>query len=105
MSSDKPPFVMRLTTNFDAWVVGSSAINTGTPPRDWDILVPWHRWHEATSMIPQNATPNSLGGWKFKIEGVEIDMWPGDLSWLAQQPKFKCARHPRTNTLITKDSQ
>ena len=93
---------MRLTHNFDAWIVGSAAKPDAilSQVRDFDILVPFDRWHDAALVVPGRATPNSFGGWKFDTEGVEIDFWPGDLSWMMQRPSCNYAWHPKSGRRI-----
>lgn len=100
VSSKLPKIIALLTHNFDAWIVGSAANPVEANPRDWDILVPYHKWHAAVSLVPTDAKPNTFGGWKFNVEGVEVDMWPGDLSWLASHPLFRYAWHPLSNARI-----
>lgn len=103
MSSAYPPIVMKLTHNFDAWLVGSAAdSNEVIRPRDYDILVPFHQWHSACVALPSSARPNSFGGWKFEEDGVEVDIWPGDLGWLAQRPGFRHAYHPLSGTRLSR---
>lgn len=97
-----PNKILKLCYDLDCWLVGSSANPNSESYRDFDILVPWINWHHATLIIPMDAKPNSFGGWKFTIDGYEIDMWPGDLSWFAQLPKFEYAYHVKTEVLIKK---
>lgn len=95
-------WIAKVTHNFDAWIVGSAADPDNADPRDYDVLVPFYMWHSATCMVPPDAKPNSFGGWKFTDVQTrkEIDVWPGDLSRLAQRPAFKFAYHPKTGTRI-----
>lgn len=103
MGSVYPPVVLRLCHSFDAWVVGSAARPDNRQPRDFDVLVPFCQWHAAISLVPRDAQPNSFAGWKFADEdGNLIDVWPGDLSWLAQRPQFTDAHHPASGTRITR---
>ncbi len=104
MSSLYPDVVTKLGYNCDAWLVGSAADPANNTPRDYDILVPFYMWHIACLCIPKDATPNSFGGWKFVEKGVQFDLWPGELSWLAQQNKFKYAYHIKSNTRIIKEN-
>ena len=102
MSSQFPSKVSQLLQNFDGWLIGSAANPDNQNPRDFDILIPFHMWHKACLSIPENAIPNSFGGWKFIDNNVEIDMWPGDLSYLAARPRFKYAYHLASDTRISK---
>ena len=90
-----PKVVMRLTHNFDAWIVGGAAAPIPKEGCDIDVLIPFHRWHEASIITNDiDITINSFGGYRFESEGKSIDMWPGDLSWILQRPKLKYAWHP-----------
>ena len=103
-----PPIVAQLTPGFEAWVVGSAA----TPGidlakvRDFDILVPYAHWVGAAMLIPADAKPNTLGGWKFSVVmngyQIVIDVWPGDLGWLMTNDMAKAAWHPRSGTRLFK---
>jgi hypothetical protein len=97
-----PPAVAQLLYNFNGWLVGSTADPSKeiTPESDFDILIPFNEWHKACLCIPKDAKRNSFGGWEFSVDGCEIDMWPGDLSWFCTLPAFKYAYNVRTETLI-----
>jgi hypothetical protein len=96
MSSQFGNIVNGLTHNHDAWVVGSAADPENKNPRDIDIMVPYSSWGPASSLIPKDAKVNSFGGWKFTEQGVEVDVWPGELSWILQRPRTKFVWHPKT---------
>lgn len=101
MSTPYPKLVAALTYMHDAWVVGSAADPGNTVPRDWDIIVPFSQWNSACQLIPSDAKVNTFGGWKVKAaEGVEIDVWPGELGSLMQNAKAKYAWHVRTDTRL-----
>lgn len=97
-----PSIVSRILTNYDGWLVGSAANPANDDPRDFDLMIPHHRWHDAAAAMPTDARLNSWNGVKFNDpdSGKEIDCWPGDLSWFATIPGFTYAYHPRTGTLI-----
>lgn len=102
MSSKYPAPVLTLCMNQGAWIVGSNAFDP-SPDRDYDLLIPWHEWHTVAGFsAAHNPVANKFGGWKIRVGRVTMDIWPGDLSWLATQPKFKQAYHPATDTLIVK---
>jgi len=71
-------------------------------PRDYDILIPFHMWNKACLAIPEDAKVNSFGGWKFNVGDIEIDIWPGDLSYLLQRPKTTFAYHLGSDTRVRK---
>lgn len=64
-------------------------------------MVPFSQWNAASQLIPKTAKPNTFGGWKIvDEEGVEIDVWPGELGVLMQNAKAKYAWHIRTGTRL-----
>ena len=103
MSTTLPKLVIALTHNCDAWIVGSSADPSVESPRDWDVIVPFNCWGLAAHLIPRDAKCNTFGGWKCDSDGVEVDVWPGDLGWLMQHPKAKYAWHPRSGCRLKKE--
>ena len=96
---DLPTLIRVWATNNNIWVVGGAAdINaTVETVEDIDILVPFHNWHSLAPYIPKDAQPNSFGGWKFTTEGIEVDIWPGDIGFLLTSPLTKYVWHPATN--------
>ena len=96
MSHQNPPLVEKLCHFHEAWIVGSAADPTNTDPRDYDVLVPLSKWQDAAGLIPSNATINTFGGFKCIEEGIEIDVWPGELSWLMSRPKTQWIWSPKT---------
>lgn len=110
-----PALVTLLTLNFDAWVVGSAAAPDANLSlvRDFDVLIPMNRWHDAAAMlynqtggVPTLLRMNRLGGWKLTLshddKQVEVDIWPGDLSWLMLNHTARYAWHVRSNTRLCK---
>jgi hypothetical protein len=48
--------------------------------KDYDLMVTsFDLWYEIALLIPKTATVNGFGGWKFKENGYEVDVWPEDL--------------------------
>jgi len=74
-----PELVCKLTYVCDAWIIGSAADPDKTDPRDYDLVVPYNKWKEASSLIPSDARRNTFGGWKCISEGKEVDVWPDDI--------------------------
>jgi hypothetical protein len=95
-----PEIVTKLTTVCDGWLVGSSADPTNDNPRDYDIYIPMNNWINASILMPKNVTVNSLGGFKFKVDNIEIDIWTGDINLFLATNYFKYAYHPRTGVRI-----
>ena len=65
-------------------IVGSQAKRLigeeiGSDPNDWDILVPLDRWQTISMLIPQSASPNKFGGWRFKSKHIWVDVWPDNV--------------------------
>lgn len=102
MSSNLPKLVARLTHYHEAWIVGSAADPTNKSPKDYDILVPLSKWQDAAGLIPEGAVSNSFGGFKCVEDGIEIDIWPGELSWIIQRPKCLYAYQPKTGIRLKK---
>ncbi len=97
-----PTLVAKLTLNHDAWVVGSAADPANENPRDFDVLVPFYAWGPASQLLPSDCRMNSLGGWKCISEGVEVDVWPGDLAFVMRQDAFSVAWHPSSGARIVR---
>ncbi len=100
-----PPFVSKVTSYFNAWVVGSGADPENDDPRDYDVFVPIESWNSVCCLIPSTAKLNRFGGFKFVDGEKEIDVWTGDFQKLVQSGFFKFAYHPSTATLIQKRIQ
>lgn len=67
-------------------------------PRDYDLIIPFSKWFGAAMLIPPDAVPNTFGGWKCKTsEGIEVDVWPGELSHLLQFGMCKVAWFPKSD--------
>lgn len=86
MASKYPKLVLALSHSHDGWIVGTGADPSVDNPRDYDIIIPYSEWQKASSLIPLDAKPNHFGGWKCMSEGVEVDVWPGDIGWIMQRP-------------------
>lgn len=85
----------------DAWLVGS-ALTKDNPP-DWDIVVPYNQWYRAAFLIPEDARPNKFGGWRFQVDGTQIDMWPGDVAFnIAHSSRCDRALHIQSGILVQK---
>lgn len=65
------------------WLIGGAVRymlgDTDELPRDWDIVCPFYLWANVAVTLPKNAAANSFGGLKFVSDGVEIDIWPGEI--------------------------
>ena len=96
MSSLLPKLVLDLAFTCDGWIVGSAADPLNSEPRDYDIIIPFSSWQNACMFIPPNAVPNHFGGWKCMSENIEVDVWPGELSWIMQNNRMKYVYHPKS---------
>lgn len=103
MSRTMPKIVCALTHNHDAWVVGSAADPQNANPRDYDVQVPFSEWGKAAHLIPADAKPNAFGGWKCVSDGVEVDVWPGELGWIMRQNRSRWAWHPSSGVRLKKE--
>ena len=56
---------------------------------DWDLLIPYDRWQTIALLIPENARPNKFGGWRFRTDDTEVDIWPGDVVLYLTECKTK----------------
>lgn len=99
-----PTLVCQLTMTCEAWIVGSAAkvdIDL-TQVRDFDVMVPHAYWYHAAQLIPKDAKPTIFGGWECLSEGLQVDVWPDDLSRLLIDSHTSCAWQPRYNTRVVK---
>lgn len=98
-----PPLVKALTHNFDAWIIGGACVQE--EPRDYDIFVPLENWEAACSLFPKDRDYklNSLGGLKIIENGIEIDIWTGQMHKVMSSFFFHHALHLKTGTYIKRD--
>ncbi len=107
--AELPAIVRSFCFSNEAWIVGSCAkwllTLTETPPRDFDLLIPFYCWGQASRTIPVGSLTNSNGGVKLVVDGVSIDVWAGDIGWfLSQVPAIPAyAVNPRFMTFLTAD--
>ncbi len=94
---EKIPHEVQIYSQTGCWVVGGAADPDNLAPNDWDILCPYHLWSVVAASIPKTAMPTSLGGWRFEINNVSIDIWPDDLGrYLAEHSRANWVYHPRS---------
>lgn len=102
-----PALVRSFCFSNEGWIVGSGAkwlLDLRTePPRDFDVLIPFYTWGIACRSIPEGSLTNSHGGVKIRSDGLEVDVWAGDIGWfLAQVPLPPAyAVQPKTMTVLT----
>jgi len=99
MSRTLPRAAAQLTEFHEAWIIGSMVPGA----KDIDLLVPWSHWPQAALLIPTDARPNAFGGWKFNSEGVELDVFPGDLAMLLSLGKCRSVYHPKSGQRFTRE--
>lgn len=97
-----PELVTKLTVLCGGWLVGSSANPNVSEPRDYDIFIPNKFWLEASNLIPKDAKMNRMGGWKCISEGIEVDVWSGEMSDFLASSHFSFAFNPKTGVRIGK---
>lgn len=95
-----PELVTKLTTLCSGWLVGSSANPNETEPRDYDIYIPVKYWLEASNYIPKDAKINRMGGFKCISDGIEVDVWTGDMNDFLASNYFNFAYQPKTGVRI-----
>lgn len=95
-----PELVTKLTTICNGWLIGSSADENNESPRDYDIFIPIKSWREACSIIPKDSKINSLGGFKCISEGIEVDVWTGEMNDFLASNYFREGYHPLTGVRI-----
>ena len=61
--------------SYAKWLAGDKTIE----PNDFDLVVPPEYWHIIALLIPSDASLNKFGGWRFEVDGTEIDVWPGTM--------------------------
>lgn len=77
-----PSFVRTLCWNHEGWVVGGGAkylIGLTRDYKDWDIIIPSHKWMDVPPIIPHKTESNTFGGYKVNIEKCSVDVWCEDL--------------------------
>ena len=102
MSATLPKLVLDMCFAHDGWIVGSAADPENTKPRDYDVIVPFSEWRKAAMHIPEDAKRNHFGGWKCMSEGVEVDVWGGEIGWVMQSPLSKWVWHPQSGVRYIK---
>ena len=95
-----PELVTKLTTLCSGWLVGSSANPNETEPRDYDVYIPVKYWLEASNYIPKDAKINRMGGFKCISDGIEVDVWTGDMNDFLASNYFNFAYQPKTGVRI-----
>ena len=79
-----PRLVFQLSWAYDGWVVGSGArylLGLTETCRDFDVLIPYEKWDQASLLLPNHARPNTFGGWKVCVDEQQtsVDVWPHSL--------------------------
>ncbi len=97
------PVGRKLCWMFNSWIVGGAVAylsgESKIKPKDIDIIVPLDEWIEASKLIPEGATANRFGGFKFNDNGIDVNVWADEIGKLflmagkdckMYQPKYKC---------------
>ena len=100
-----PPIVSKLCYCFDGWIIGGAAKDLDKPPRDYDVIIPYYLWHQASIIIPQDAKINSFGGWKFIDDGFNVDVWPDDITRMLKVAMVEAVYHPQSGTRFIRSKQ
>lgn len=61
------------------------------PPRDLDFVVDHIEWPEVERLFSNSSRPKRthFGGLKFKIEGIDVDLWSLGSTWGIKQKKIQ----------------
>jgi len=97
-----PRLARLICSNSNAWLVGSSADPKNNNPKDYDIAVSFSSWPEVALLIPKDAKPTLFGGWKFKSDKKEIDVWPAEIINIFMCSKCEWMWQPMRNIRIQK---
>jgi len=97
-----PRLVRLICSNTGAWLVGSSADPKNTAPKDYDIAVSFKNWYDVAVLIPKDAKPTLFGGWKFKSDGKDVDVWPDYIINIFTCSKCEWMWQPQLNIRINK---
>jgi len=100
MARKLPKLVNKFCYGHNAWIVGGAAIEDN--PKDYDVAIPFSEWQLASMLIPENAKPNSFGGWKFTSEGESVDVWPCELLNLLKNEMVTHLWHPKSGLKLKK---
>lgn len=95
-----PQLVSRLTKLCEGWIIGSAANPDISNPRDYDIFIPIEKWSLACAIIPIDSKINRMGGFKAISEGIEIDIWTGNMNEMIATARFTYAFHPESGVRI-----
>jgi len=89
---------VKLLQLHDGWVIGTAADPSCDlkTVRDIDIMIPWSNWSKAALLVPEEAHPNTFGGWKFDKDGVTYDVWPDELGSCLSNAFTKWVWHYRS---------
>lgn len=96
-----PSIVTKIVHFCDCWIVGSAV--DSLEPRDIDIFVPIEFWQQASSYIPKDAKINTMGGFKFIDNDIEVDMWTGNFNDFLLSDRFKVCKNIRTGIVIRRE--
>lgn len=97
-----PRLVRMITTQYDAWIVGGGADPDQKNPKDWDVVVSYVDWQKVCLLIPKDAKLSLFGGFKFISDGMEVDVWMGDIGSVMTCHKCKYAYQPKYDILLKK---
>lgn len=94
-------FLSFLLMECKAFLVGS--ILTDQDFGDIDVFVSPNHWPKASRSIPETATPNKLGGWRFSVGGIDFDVWPDTPERIMTEDKCNLALSLCTGTLLRRE--
>lgn len=105
-----PETIKNILLISEGWLVGSAVkhIIYGEVPKDYDILIPSRELYQivCTTLRDYEYKINTFGGLKFKINGLEVDIWVEELGhFITTASAFDYAYNLRRSKLIRNNQQ
>ena len=100
-----PPLVRKIVgTSLKSWIVGGAADPSAKEVKDFDVAVSFSDWPKVASLLPRKGRPTLFGGWKFKENGWDIDVWPADVIDIFHCAKCEWMWQPQLNIRLHRES-
>lgn len=103
-----PETIKNILIVSDGWLAGSSVENiiNGNPIVDYDIAVPYDKWQDTIVMLKTEPfILNTFGGFKFNLDGLEIDIWPQDTDGFLKRAKPLTYMYNLKNQILIKNDE
>lgn len=95
-----PIEIKQMCQLFDCMIVGSTVDGTKS---DVDMIVPYNKWQQAASFLSRLyiVSLNKFGGYRFKVQGTMVDIWPFSLEETFAGCQFSNVYIPKSRILLT----